>query len=97
MVLCGDSYETLLAELETTGRDTGGRLVRYGEAYRRMPFQTHLLSCDETGAMQLQIMAEPDYQSRLTRAALRGQYRLLQTDWTATPHSTAFHFTWQPI
>ncbi len=74
-VLCGDSYETLLAELETTDRDTGGRLVRYGEAYRRMPFPTHLLSSDETGAMQLQIMAEPDYQSRLTRAALRGQYR----------------------
>lgn len=75
MVLCGESYGTLLAELESAGPDTGGRLVRYGEAYRRMPFPAHLLSCDETGAMQLQIMSEPDYQSRLTRAALRGQYR----------------------
>jgi hypothetical protein len=75
MVLCGESYETLLTELEASAPDTGGRLVRYGEAYRRMPFPVHLLSCDETGAMQLQIMAEPDYRSRLTRAALRGQYR----------------------
>jgi len=39
-----------------------------------MKVPVHLLACDETGAMQLKIMSEPDYRSRLTQAALRGQY-----------------------
>lgn len=75
MVLCGESYEAILVELENAGPETGGRLVTYGEAYRRMPFPVHLLSCDETGSIQLKIISQPDYRQRLARAALRGQYK----------------------
>lgn len=75
MIFSGTGYREILAELEAAAPDTGNRLVRYGEAYRRMPVPVHLLACDETGAMQLKIMSEPDYRNRLTRAALRGQYR----------------------
>ncbi|MFR9223984.1 MAG: hypothetical protein ACLVKN_20040, partial [Flavonifractor plautii] len=34
----------------------------------------HLLSCDDTGAIQLQILATPGYRPRLTQAALKSQY-----------------------
>jgi hypothetical protein len=64
-----------LDELDAAGPDSGSRLALFGEAYRRVTMPVHLLACDETGAMQLKIMAEPDYRNRLTRAALRGQYR----------------------
>ena len=75
MFFCGESYAAVLSELESAGPDTGNRLVYYGEAYRRMPVPVHVLACDETGAMQLKIMSEANYRSRLTKAALRGQYR----------------------
>lgn len=35
----------------------------------------YLLPCDDTGAVQLQIMAAPDYRVRLTRLALRTHYQ----------------------
>lgn len=75
MIFSGTGYREILSELDSAGTDTGNRLVPYGEAYRRIPMPVHLLSCDETGAMQLRIMSEPDYRGRLTRAALRGQYQ----------------------
>ena len=34
-----------------------------------------LLSCDDTGAMQLRLMSVPNYRQRLTQAALKAQYR----------------------
>jgi len=75
MILSGDSYKVMLDELNAARLDTGNRLAFYGEAYRHIPLPVHLLSCDETGARQLQIMSEPDYRKRLTLAALRGQYQ----------------------
>lgn len=42
--------------------------------YRRLRLPVHLLSCDDTGAIQLQILATPGYRPRLTQAALKSQY-----------------------
>lgn len=50
-------------------------MTRFGGAYRCLHLPVHLLSCDSTGAVQLQIMSIPDYRRRLTQAALKNQYQ----------------------
>ncbi len=75
LLFAGESYAEILAELEDTAHAATGRLIGYGEAYRRSPLPMHLLSCDDTGAMQLQIMSRPDYRAGLARAALRTKFR----------------------
>lgn len=50
-------------------------MIRYSEAYRGLHYPVHLLSCDETGARQLQIMAVPDYRMKLAKLMLRSAYR----------------------
>lgn len=70
----GESYETLLAELEH-GEDPGvSRLVCYGEAHRRLRLPAYLLTCDDTGVTQLRIMSHPGYREKLTRIALKSKY-----------------------
>lgn len=70
----GDSYGELLAELEHSGEPDEGRLISYGEAYRRLRLPAHLLTCDDTGVTQLRIMSTPDYRVKLTRIALKSRY-----------------------
>ena len=70
----GRSYADVLAELGAAPADKPGRYVSYADAYRQLPLPVHLLSCDETGAMQLRLMAMPDYRQKLTRAALQAKY-----------------------
>lgn len=73
-LFAGESYRDILAELEAdTQTDT--KLISYGGAYRCLQLPIHLLSCDDTGAVQLQIMAQPDYRTRLARAALKEEYQ----------------------
>lgn len=74
-LFAGESYGDILAELDACEILEDGRLVSYGSAYRCLQFPVHLLSCDDTGAVQLQIMAVPDYRRRLTQAALKAQYQ----------------------
>lgn len=57
----GPSYGCILEELKARGKKSEGKLIRYSEAYRELHYPIHLLSCDETGARQLQIMAVPYY------------------------------------
>lgn len=70
----GDSYGELLAELEQGGEPDAGRLISYGEAYRRLRLPAHLLTCGGAGALQLRIMARPGYREGLTRIALKSRY-----------------------
>lgn len=73
-IFAGGGYSDILTELEQGGSaDT--KLIRYGDAYRCLHLPVHLLSCDSTGAVQLQIMSVPDYRRRLTQAALKNQYQ----------------------
>lgn len=73
-IFAGESYKDILTELEAdTQTDT--KLISYGGVYRCLQLPVHLLSCDNTGAVQLQIMAQPDYRTRLARAALKEEYQ----------------------
>ena len=73
-ICAGKSYIDILAELEQTS-NADAKLISYGDAYRCLQLPVHLLSCDDTGAVQLQIMSVPDYRRKLTQAALKNQYR----------------------
>ena len=74
-LFAGESYESIIEELKVRDESKGGKLIRYGEAYRGLRAPIHLLSCDETGARQLQIMAVPDYRVKLARIMLRSAYQ----------------------
>ncbi len=74
-IFAGESYSDILTELEASDPDTDSKLTSYGGAYRCLQLPVHLLPCDGTGAAQLQIMAQPDYRRRLTRAALKSEYQ----------------------
>ena len=71
----GDSYPSILTELERKDKENEGRLISYREMWERSSSPIHLLSCDYTGAVQLQIMAQPDYRTRLARGALKEEYQ----------------------
>ena len=73
-IFAGESYTDILTELEQTDK-TNTKLILYGDAYRSLQLPVHLLSCNDTGAVQLQIMAVPDYRKKLTQAALKNQYQ----------------------
>ena len=70
----GASYGDILAELDVEPATELKRYVSYADAYRQLSLPVHLLSCDATGAMQLRLMALPDYRQTLTRAALQARY-----------------------
>ena len=74
-LFAGTSYKSVLSELERPPDKNDAKLLTYGGAYRCLQLPVHLLSCDATGAVQFQIMAVPDYRARLTKAALKNQYR----------------------
>ena len=73
-IFTGESYKDILTELEADTQ-TDAKLISYGGAYRCLQLPVYLLSCDDTGAVQLQIMAQPDYRTRLARAALKEEYQ----------------------
>ena len=49
--------------------------IDYSEVYADLDIPIHLLSCDETGATQLVIMRQPDYNARIARAAFGERIR----------------------
>lgn len=73
-LFAGASYGDILAELDAEPAKEPKRYVSYADAYRQLTLPVHLLSCDATGAMQLRLMAMPDYRQTLTRAALQTRY-----------------------
>lgn len=73
-IFAGESYTDILSELGQASK-TETKLIFYGDAYRRLQLPVRLLSCDDTGAVQLQIMSVPDHRQRLTLAALKNQYQ----------------------
>lgn len=85
-IFAGESYESVLAILKQPYTESDGALMSYADAFRRLRLPSYLLACGDTGALQLQIMAVPDYRSRFTRAALRTQYAeapMEHPDWDA--------------
>lgn len=74
-LFAGSSYTDIIEELKERDEKKDMKLIRYSEAYRGLRDPIHLLSCDETGACQLQIMAVPDYRAKLARLMLRSAYQ----------------------
>lgn len=74
-LFAGESYADVLAELVNGECSQDDKFVHYAAAYRSLRLPVYLLSCDSVGAMQLQIMAQPDYRTRLTQAALKSHYQ----------------------
>lgn len=74
-LFAGASYADIIEELKVRDEKHDTKLIRYSEAYRGLRYPIHLLSCDETGARQLQIMAVPDYRVKLAKLMLRSAYR----------------------
>ena len=74
-LFAGVSYTDIIEELKVRDEKKEMKLIRYGEAYRKFHAPIHLLSCDETGSQQLQIMAVPDYREKLARLMLRSAYQ----------------------
>lgn len=74
-LFAGASYADIIEELKARDEKRDAKLIRYSEAYRGLHYPVHLLSCDETGARQLQIMAVPDYRVKLAKLMLRSAYR----------------------
>lgn len=74
-LFAGASYADIMEELKARDEKRDAKLIRYSEAYRGLHYPVHLLSCDETGARQLQIMAVPDYRMKLAKLMLRSAYR----------------------
>lgn len=71
LLFAGASYADILAELnaESDGKDKAA--VSYADVYRHTALPVYLVSCNDTGALQLRIMSEPDYRRRLTKLCLR--------------------------
>lgn len=74
LIFAGETYSDVLKTLSPGESSAGNRLTSYSEAYRSVTLPIHLLSCDDTGALQMRIMAQPDYRRRLTLAALNSFY-----------------------
>ena len=90
-LFAGESYGDILAELDASEPGADAKLITYGAAYRCLQLPVHLLSCDDTGAVQLQIMAVPDYRRRLTKSALKAQYQPSPSpSWDALFQGTPF-------
>ena len=75
LILAGKSYKEGITELDSAKEESGTRKVFYWEAYRTLTIPVYILACDDTGALQLRIMAQPDYRRRLTMAALKSYYQ----------------------
>ncbi len=74
MIFAGESYSDILTELEAQRTEKDSKLVFFGQAYRQVQQPIHLITCDDAGAMQLKIMATPDYRTQLTKAILGTAY-----------------------
>ncbi len=74
LLFAGTSYKTVHGCLSGTvpsARSGKRGFADFHEVYRRTELPIHLLSCDETGAMQLALMRQPDYNARVARAAYK--------------------------
>ena len=74
-IFVGPTYGDVIEELRVRDEKRDTKLIRYGEAYHGLTYPIHLLSCDQTGSLQLQIMATPDYRAKLSRLMLKTAFQ----------------------
>lgn len=73
-LFAGESYASILAEIEDAGQRTDSKLIPYGEAYHESPYPVYLLPCSDIGAKQLRLMSLPNYRQWFTRATLQSEF-----------------------
>lgn len=74
MIFAANSYEEILAELTAERSGQSMHLQTYQEVYDCLKLPLFLLPCNDTGILQLRILALPDYRRELTRAILKSHY-----------------------
>ena len=78
LILAGESYPTvykILTRKTTSDRNGKKGFVDYSQAYPRLGIPACLLSCDDTGALQLAIMRQTDYRARIARSAFGTRWK----------------------
>lgn len=78
MIFAGPSYRLIhkqLSERPPTKKRRKSGFVDFGEVYRISDMPIHLLSCDETGAMQLALMKQPDHNARIARSSFGNRWK----------------------
>ena len=73
-LFAGESYASILAEIEDAGQRTDIKLIPYGEAYHESPYPVYLLPCSDIGAKQLRLMSVPNYRQWFTHATLQSEF-----------------------
>ena len=77
LLLAGESYRSVYAILSRatpTQRNGKKGFVDYSQAYPQLGIPACLLSCDDTGTLQLAIMRQPDYRAKIARAAFGARW-----------------------
>ena len=78
LLLAGESYRSIyevLSSKEPSSRHGKKGFSDYAQAYPRLSIPACLLSCDDTGALQLAIMRQTDYRTRIAQAAFGVRWR----------------------
>jgi hypothetical protein len=78
LIFAGTSYRRIHTRLFDTplSKRHGVRgFIDFAEIYRRSELPVHLLSCDETGATQLALMRQPEYNAKIARTAYGAAWR----------------------
>ena len=77
LLLAGESSRSVYAILSRatpTQRNGKKGFVDYSQAYPQLGIPACLLSCDDTGTLQLAIMRQPDYRAKIARAAFGARW-----------------------
>lgn len=78
LLLTGKSYRAIYAVLsakEPSTRNGKKGFVDYSCAYSRLGIPVSMVSCDDTGVIQLAIMRQTNYRARIARAAFGARWR----------------------
>lgn len=78
LLLAGESYRSIyemLSNQTPSGRNGKKGFTDYSQAYPRLGIPVSLVSCDDTGAMQLAIMRQMDYRTRIAQAAFGARWK----------------------
>lgn len=70
LIFTGETYDSILAELKETEEYPTGKMLTYGEAFRKLQLPVFLIPSNEIGAQQLRMMALPNYREKMTGLAL---------------------------
>ena len=74
-IFAGESYQSVIEELNSVTEDNVFKLIGYGDMYRESILPVYLLSCDDIGALQLRIMSVPEYRQWISRMVLSDKYK----------------------